>query len=75
MAAILCEPVAVNGGLIAARDGFLEALRDGRDPVGALLVFDEVITGFRVALGGAQERRACEPTSRCSPRRSPAGSR
>ena len=56
VAAILCEPVAVNGGLIAARDGFLEALRDAATRSGALLVFDEVITGFRVALGGAQER-------------------
>jgi glutamate-1-semialdehyde 2,1-aminomutase len=56
VAAILCEPVAVNGGLIAAQDGFLEALRQAATRAGALLVFDEVITGFRVALGGAQER-------------------
>ena len=56
VAAILCEPVAVNGGLIVAQDGFLEALRQAATRSGALLVFDEVITGFRVALGGAQER-------------------
>ncbi len=56
VAAIICEPVAVNGGLIPAEDGFLAALRRLATESGALLVFDEVITGFRVALGGAQER-------------------
>lgn len=56
VAAILCEPIAVNGGLIAPISGFLGALRRLADEHGTLLVFDEVITGFRVALGGAQER-------------------
>jgi glutamate-1-semialdehyde 2,1-aminomutase len=56
VAAILCEPVAVNGGLIAPTPGFLAAVRRLADRHGALLVFDEVITGFRLALGGAQER-------------------
>jgi glutamate-1-semialdehyde 2,1-aminomutase len=56
VAAILCEPVAVNGGLIAPAAGFLADLRRLADEHGALLVFDEVITGFRLALGGAQER-------------------
>jgi glutamate-1-semialdehyde 2,1-aminomutase len=56
VAAILCEPVAVNGGLIAPAPGFLEALRRLANERGAMLVFDEVITGFRLALGGAQER-------------------
>ncbi len=56
VAAILCEPIAVNGGLIAPVPGFLAALRRLADEHGALLVFDEVITGFRLALGGAQER-------------------
>jgi glutamate-1-semialdehyde 2,1-aminomutase len=56
VAAILCEPIAVNGGLIAPVPGFLEGLRRLADEHGALLVFDEVITGFRIALGGAQER-------------------
>ncbi|MDP9481790.1 MAG: aminotransferase class III-fold pyridoxal phosphate-dependent enzyme [Chloroflexota bacterium] len=58
VAAILCEPIAVNGGLIAPVAGFLETLHRLAAADGALLVFDEVITGFRVALGGAQERFA-----------------
>jgi glutamate-1-semialdehyde 2,1-aminomutase len=58
VAAILCEPVAVNGGLIAPEPGFLERLRARASDHGALLVFDEVITGFRIALGGSQERYA-----------------
>ncbi len=56
VAAILCEPVAVNGGLIPPDVGFLAALRSLATEHGALLVLDEVITGFRLALGGAQER-------------------
>ncbi len=56
VAAIVLEPVAVNGGLIAPVAGFLAAVRRLADEHGALLVFDEVITGFRLALGGAQER-------------------
>jgi glutamate-1-semialdehyde 2,1-aminomutase len=55
IAAIVCEPVAVNGGLILPRPGFLEHLRRRASETGALLLFDEVITGFRVALGGAQQ--------------------
>jgi len=55
VAAVILEPVAANMGLIPPDDGFLQALRDECDRVGALLVFDEVITGFRVARGGAQE--------------------
>ncbi|MGH2735042.1 MAG: glutamate-1-semialdehyde 2,1-aminomutase [Actinomycetota bacterium] len=56
LAAILVEPVAANMGLVAPEEGFLEGLRAVADDTGALLVFDEVITGFRVAPGGAQER-------------------
>ncbi|HEX2051979.1 MAG TPA: glutamate-1-semialdehyde 2,1-aminomutase [Actinomycetota bacterium] len=56
LAAILVEPVAANMGLVLPDDGFLEALRAAADDSGALLVFDEVITGFRLAPGGAQER-------------------
>jgi len=56
LAAIVVEPVAGNLGVIPPADGFLEALRALCDACGALLVFDEVITGFRVARGGAQER-------------------
>jgi glutamate-1-semialdehyde 2,1-aminomutase len=55
VAAVILEPVAANMGLIPPDDGFLQALRDECDRVGALLIFDEVITGFRVARGGAQE--------------------
>ena len=54
-AAILCEPFAANMGLVPAAEGFLELLREAATENGALLVFDEVITGFRVAPGGAQE--------------------
>jgi glutamate-1-semialdehyde 2,1-aminomutase len=56
LAAIVVEPVAGNMGVVASAPGFLEALRRLCDASGALLVFDEVITGFRVARGGAQER-------------------
>jgi len=54
-ACVIVEPVAANMGLVPPLPGFLEGLRAECDRVGALLVFDEVITGFRVALGGAQE--------------------
>jgi glutamate-1-semialdehyde 2,1-aminomutase len=54
-AAILAEPYPANMGLVPPGDGFLELLRAQADAAGALLVFDEVITGFRVARGGAQE--------------------
>lgn len=54
LAAILCEPVAANMNLVPPRDGFLRQLRVLADRCGALLVFDEVITGFRMGLDGAQ---------------------
>lgn len=60
-AAIFAEPVAANMGVVPAVDGFLTALREQADANGALLVFDEVITGFRVAPGGAQELYAVNP--------------
>jgi glutamate-1-semialdehyde 2,1-aminomutase len=56
LAAIIVEPVSGNMGVVPPREGFLEALRKLADASGALLIFDEVITGFRVARGGAQER-------------------
>ncbi len=55
LAAILVEPVAGNMGVVSPEPGFLQVLRKLCDASGALLVFDEVITGFRVARGGAQE--------------------
>jgi glutamate-1-semialdehyde 2,1-aminomutase len=61
LAAILVEPVAANMGVVPPDDGYLEALRRLCDASGALLVFDEVITGFRVARGGAQERLGVTP--------------
>src|SRR5829696_8514389 len=56
LAAVLVEPVAGNMGVVPPEPGFLEALRALCDASGALLIFDEVITGFRVARGGAQAR-------------------
>jgi glutamate-1-semialdehyde 2,1-aminomutase len=61
LAAILVEPVAGNMGCVPPGPGFLETLRILCDASGALLVFDEVITGFRVARGGAQERYGVLP--------------
>jgi glutamate-1-semialdehyde 2,1-aminomutase len=61
LAAILCEPYPANMGLVAPAPGFLELLRERADATGALLVFDEVISGFRVAPGGAQEREGITP--------------
>jgi glutamate-1-semialdehyde 2,1-aminomutase len=60
-AAIVCEPYAANMGLVLPSGGFLEALRSRADDTGALLIFDEVITGFRVARGGVQEREGVTP--------------
>lgn len=56
LAAILVEPVAANMGLVLPEEGFLAGLRSIATDTGAVLVFDEVITGFRVGPGGAQER-------------------
>jgi glutamate-1-semialdehyde 2,1-aminomutase len=61
LAAILVEPVAGNMGCVPPLPGFLEALRALCDANGSLLVFDEVITGFRVGRGGAQERYGVTP--------------
>jgi glutamate-1-semialdehyde 2,1-aminomutase len=60
-ACVFVEPVAGNMGVVPATEGFLEGLRRLCDATGALLVFDEVITGFRVARGGAQERYGVLP--------------
>jgi glutamate-1-semialdehyde 2,1-aminomutase len=61
LACILVEPVAGNMGVVPPEPGFLEALRALSEASGALLVFDEVITGFRVGRGGAQERFGIRP--------------
>jgi glutamate-1-semialdehyde 2,1-aminomutase len=65
VAAIIVEPVAGNMGLVLPKDGFLQGLRDLADQHGALLVFDEVMTGFRVAEGGAQARYGITPDLTC----------
>jgi glutamate-1-semialdehyde 2,1-aminomutase len=61
VAALIAEPVAANMGVVPPAAGFLEFLRSATRAAGALLVFDEVITGFRVARGGAQELFGVEP--------------
>jgi glutamate-1-semialdehyde 2,1-aminomutase len=61
IACVIVEPVAGNMNLILPRAGFLEALRDQCTRHGAVLIFDEVMTGFRVSLGGAQQRYSIRP--------------
>jgi len=61
IAAVILEPVAANVGVIAPAPGFLDGLRALTSANGALLIFDEVITGFRVAHGGAQARYGIRP--------------
>jgi len=61
VAAVILEPVAANMGVVPPAEGFLEAVAAATREAGALLIFDEVITGFRVAAGGAQELFGIEP--------------
>lgn len=61
VAALLAEPLPANMGVVPAEDGFLEFLRAATRDAGALLIFDEVISGFRVASGGAQQLYGVEP--------------
>ncbi|HEY6762244.1 MAG TPA: glutamate-1-semialdehyde 2,1-aminomutase [Baekduia sp.] len=61
LAAVIAEPYPANMGLVPPVEGFLDLLRHQADEHGALLIFDEVITGFRVARGGAQEREGVAP--------------
>jgi glutamate-1-semialdehyde 2,1-aminomutase len=61
IAAIILEPIPANAGLYSPEPGFLELLRQQCDAYGALLIFDEVMTGFRVARGGAQELYGVKP--------------
>ena len=65
VACVIVEPIAANMGLVPLADGFLGGLRAECDRVGALLVFDEVITGFRVARGGAQSLFGVTPDLSC----------
>lgn len=65
IAAVIVEPVAANMGVVPPMPGFLERLREETTKAGALLIFDEVITGFRIAKGGAQELFGVEPDLVC----------
>ncbi len=65
IACIIVEPVAGNMGLVRPVDGFLEALREVTEKSGSMLIFDEVMTGFRVAYGGAQSLYGISPDITC----------
>lgn len=65
IAGIILEPVPGNAGLYLPKPGYLEALREITHAHGALLIFDEVMTGFRLARGGAQERFGIQPDLSC----------
>jgi glutamate-1-semialdehyde 2,1-aminomutase len=65
IAAVIVEPVAANMGVVTPRPGFLASLRDLTTEFGALLIFDEVITGFRLAYGGAQALYGVTPDLTC----------
>ncbi len=65
IACLIVEPVAGNMGVVPPQPGFLETLREVTEKHGTLLIFDEVITGFRVALGGAQELYGVTPDLTC----------
>jgi glutamate-1-semialdehyde 2,1-aminomutase len=65
IAAVIVEPVAGNMGLVLPKPGFLEGLRELTAAHGALLIFDEVITGFRLAYGGAQSVYGIDPDLTC----------
>lgn len=64
-AAVILEPVCGNMGCVAPVDGYLEGLREITQEYGAVLIFDEVMTGFRLARGGAQERYGVVPDMTC----------
>jgi len=65
VACVIVEPVAANMGLVAPVPGFLQGLREECTRVGALLIFDEVITGFRLGIGGAQQMFGVTPDLTC----------
>jgi glutamate-1-semialdehyde 2,1-aminomutase len=65
LAAVILEPVALNVGCIAPDPGYLEAVRQICSEAGVVLIFDEVLTGFRLGLGGAQERFGVTPDLAC----------
>lgn len=60
-AAVILEPVAINGGCLFPPNGFLELVREKTHEMGVVLIFDEVITGYRLSLGGAQQKMGVTP--------------
>ncbi|MFI5322815.1 MAG: glutamate-1-semialdehyde 2,1-aminomutase [Thermodesulfobacteriota bacterium] len=65
IAGVILEPVAANMGVVLPEDGFLEGLRQITNDSGSLLIFDEVITGFRLGMGGAQSKYGVTPDITC----------
>ena len=65
IACVILEPVPANMGVVPPKEGFLKFLREITEKYGALLIFDEVITGFRLGLGGAQEKFGIKPDLTC----------
>ena len=65
LAAVIAEPIHAGGGCVTPRDNYLKKLRKLTKELGILLIFDEVLTGFRVAWGGAQERYGVRPDLTC----------
>ena len=65
IAAVIVEPIAANMGLVPPKRNYLQGLRDITKKFGTLLIFDEVITGFRASIGGAQKRYGIEPDLTC----------
>ena len=65
IAAVIVEPVAANMGLVPPKPDYLEGIRDITEKFGALLIFDEVITGFRASIGGAQKLYGIKPDITC----------
>jgi len=65
LAAVIIEPIQAGGGCFAPRDNYLRKLRKLTKELGIVLIFDEVLTGFRVAFGGAQERYGVKPDMTC----------
>lgn len=65
IAGVILEPIAGNMGCVAAKPAFIKMLREVTQTIGAVLIFDEVITGFRVALGGAQQLYGVQPDLTC----------
>lgn len=65
LAAVIVEPIHAGAGCVAPRDGYLKKLRKLTKELGIILIFDEILTGFRVARGGAQERYGVKPDITC----------